>query len=239
MSSDYKVTSRSEDYIATVAAACRQARPQQRSYRFDPTDFIENVLMIDGVEAVWRNRWASPKGKLHFELFDRASKWDPPAEVSFRPKITLHFDRTFWTRAKAGQTHEAFIAAHEIGHILLHDVTAKEFSNESEARISFRKSDDESAEWQAHIFAGHLLLPTSVVQKIDDHDRLAFLCNAPDGLVAERLVTVRKIKKVLNPPRVFARPLLQDYCTGCGHFKDIAEGGVCCDCEEAKGRSNG
>jgi hypothetical protein len=239
MSSDYKVPSRSEDYIAAVAVACRQARPQQNPYRFDPTDFIENVLMVDGVEAVWPNRWALPKGNLHLKLFDRASKWDPPAEVSFCPKITLHFDRSFWARAKAGETHETFIAAHEIGHILLHDVTAKEFSNELEARISFRKSDDESAEWQAHTFAGHLLLPTPVVQKIDDLDRLAFLCNAPDALVAERLATVRKIKKILNPHQTLGRLGLQDYCPGCGHFKDVAEGGVCFDCEKTKGKANG
>jgi hypothetical protein len=139
MSSDYKVVSRSEDYIEDVAAACRRARPQNHPFRFDPVEFIEKVLMVDGVESVWKTRWVRPKGKVSLKLFDRASIWDPPAEVTFDP-IILHFDRTLWTNAKLGRIQEAFIAAHEIGHVMLHDATAKAFSNEEEARISFRKS---------------------------------------------------------------------------------------------------
>src|SRR5882724_3411728 len=177
MSSDYKVVSRSEDYLANVAAACRRARPQAHPYRFDPVDFIENVLMVDGVESVWSTLWVQPKGKLSLKLFDRTSIWDPPAEVSFDP-VTLHFDRALWANAKLGRTQETFIATHEIGHIILHDANAKTFSSEKEARISFRKSDDESAEWQAHTFTGHALLPTHAVQKINDQEMLAFLCNA-------------------------------------------------------------
>ncbi len=232
MGSDYKVAPRSEDYIADVAAACRKVRPQQHLYRFDPIDFIENVLMVEGVEAVWKSRWIQPKGKLSLRLFDRASKWHPPAEVTFEPTITLHFDNNFWRRAKLGETFETFIAAHEIGHILLHDVNAKEFSNEAEARISFRRSDDESAEWQAHTFAGHVLLPTHTVGKIDDQDRLAFLCNAPDQLVAERLATVRKIKRILSGPQA------EDYCTGCGDLAAVTQG-ICFDCERKRNRRNG
>jgi hypothetical protein len=231
MSSDYKVAPRSENYIADVAAACRKARPHQHPYRFDPIDFIENVLMVDGVEAVWKTPWIQPKGRLALKLFDRASTWHPPAEVTFNP-ITLHFDKNFWRRAKLGEIHETFIAAHEIGHIMLHDASAKEFSNEAEARISFRRSDDESAEWQAHTFAGHVLLPTHTVRKIDDQDRLAFLCNAPDSLVAERLVAVRSIKKILNGPQ------LEDYCIGCGDLTTVTQG-VCSDCERKRNKLHG
>jgi hypothetical protein len=224
MGSDYKVTSRSEDYLETAAAACRKARPQDHAYRFDPVDFIENILMINGVESVWTTRWVQPKGKLSLKLFDRTSIWDSPAEVSFDP-ATLHFDRTLWANAKSGRTQEVFIAAHEIGHILLHDATAQEFSSEKEARISFRKSDDESAEWQAHVFAGHLLLPTHTVRKINDQDSLAFLCNAPDQLVAERLVTVRNIKKG------------SDYCRDCGNLRAVTRG-ICVDCERERKRKD-
>ena len=230
MGSDYKVISRSEDYIERVAAACRKARPQNHAYRFDPVDFIENVLMIDGVESVWTTRWVRPKGKLSLQLFDRASVWDSPAEVSFDP-VTLHFDRRSWANAKSGQPHEVFIAAHEIGHVMLHDATAQEFSSEKEARISFRKSDDESAEWQAHIFAGHVLLPTHTVQKFNDSEKLAFLCNAPDQLALERVTTVRNIKKILNGAQ------FSDYCTECGNFQPVV-GGVCGNCEQKRSRTN-
>lgn len=224
MSSDYKVPSRSEDYIEDVAAACRRARPQDYPFRFDPMEFIEKVLMVEGVESVWKTHWAQPKGKLLLKLFDRASIWDPPAEVTFNP-IALHFDRTLWTNAKLGRIQEAFIAAHEIGHIMLHDATAKAFSSEEEARISFRRSNDESAEWQAHTFAGHLLVPTHIVQTINDQERLAFLCNAPDRLVEERIATVRRIKKLLSGPQ------LDDYCRGCGFLAKVTQG-VCRDCQE-------
>jgi hypothetical protein len=230
MSSDYKVAPRSEDYIADVAGACRTARPGRHPYRFDPIDFIENVLMVDGVEAVWKSRWVQPKGKLSLALFDRASKWDAPAEVTFKPSIMLHFDRTVWQAAKLGEVYGTFVAAHEIGHIMLHDATAKEFSSEAEARISFRRADDESAEWQAHTFAGHLLLPTHVVQKLDDPERLAFLCNAPGQVVAERLTAVRSIKKNLNGPKI------EDYCSGCGWLTDVTDG-LCSDCERKRKKS--
>jgi hypothetical protein len=225
MSSDYKVAPRSEYYIEDVAAACRRSRSQNHSLRFDPVEFIEKVLMVDGVESVWTGpRWLRPKGKLSLELFDRLSIWDPPAEVTFDP-VTLHFDRALWAYAKQGRVEETFIAAHEIGHVILHDATAKAFSHEKEARISFRRSDDESAEWQAHTFAGHLLLPTHIVQQINNQDRLAFLCNAPDRLVEERLATVRRIKKILNGPP------LEDYCRGCGCLAKVTQG-VCCDCQK-------
>lgn len=120
-----------------------------------------------------------------------------------------------------------FVAAHEIGHIMLHDETAKEFSSEAEARIPFRREDDESAEWQAHKFAGHLLLPTRAVQKIDDPEKLEFLCNAPGQLVTERLATVRSIKKILNGPQI------EDYCVGCGCLTAVARG-VCTNCEKKR-----
>ena len=53
---------------------------------FDPVDFIENVLMIDGVEVCVDNTLGpTRKESFHFELFDRASVWDSPAEVLIRP----------------------------------------------------------------------------------------------------------------------------------------------------------
>jgi hypothetical protein len=224
--SDYKVVSRSENYLENVAAACRKARTQIHPYRFDPVDFIENVLMVDGVESVWATRWVQPKGKLSLKLFDRISIWDPPAEVSFDP-VTLHFDRALWANAKLGRTQETFIAAHEVGHIMLHDASAMTFSSEKEERISFRKSDDESAEWQAHTFAGYVLLPTHAVRKFNDQSMLSFLCNAPDSLVTERLAAVRGIKKTLNSHQ------LEDFCMGCGDLTAVTQG-ICLDCERKR-----
>jgi hypothetical protein len=225
MGSDYKVAPRSEEYIAQVAAACRRARPQPNRDRFDPIDFIRNRLMTDGVESVWQTRWALPKGRVHLELYDRETKWDPPAEVRFKPKTTMLFDSITWDKASRGETHETFVAAHEIGHAMLHDSSAKEFSSVPDERISFRQTNEDSAEWQAHIFAGHVLIPTFLVRRIGDHERLAFLCNAPDHLVAERLSTVRNTKEILHSPQV------KDFCLGCGDLTTTRVG-YCSDCAE-------
>lgn len=225
MGSDYKVAPRSEEYIAKVAGACRRARPQPNRDRFDPINFIQTRLMTDGVESVWRSPWALPKGTVSLEFYDRQTKWDSPAEVRFRPKTTMFFDRTVWERARLGETHETFVAAHEIGHVMLHDSSAKEFSSSPDERIKFRQADEDSAEWQAHTFAGHLLVPTFLVLRINDQERLEFICNAPDHLVAERLSTVRNTKEALYSNQV------KDFCFRCGDLTYTRDG-HCSDCAQ-------
>lgn len=223
MSVDYKVPFRSEDIIADAAVACRQITPTSlHPYAFDVVGLVE-ILVTRGVEAVF-SLGGKKKGHLRIEFFERDSNWDDPAFVTFNP-VTLNVDREIWAKAKAGDSYARSVIAHEIGHIILHDHNAKAFSSDKTARINFTGSQEDSAEWQAHTFMGHLLLPTATVRKFNDRVLLAGLCNAPDSLVDERLLTVRNMKPSLNCCEE------NDYCRTCGEYAFV-ENGICKRCQK-------
>jgi IrrE N-terminal-like domain len=121
---------------------------------------------------------------------------------------------------KDGEPFASFILAHEAGHILLHDNSAKAFSNQKTSQLSFIPPED-SAEEQANQFAGHLLLPTRTITKFNDAEMLAVLCNVPDQLAEERLAAVRRQERHLAG--------LKDYCRDCGDFAEVSNG-LCNGC---------
>jgi IrrE N-terminal-like domain len=232
---DHKVTFRSEDAIASIAARCWTVSQQTRPFTFDVMGFLKNVLVDKGMDAVVTTR-GRKKGKLSVKFFDREFDQEDPSYVEFDPArrdnyVTLHVDRKLWQLAERGDSYACWVLAHEIGHILLHDHYANAFSSDEQTQVPFTGSKEDFAEWQAIIFAGHLLLPTHVVRKFNDATMLAAACNAPDQLVAQRLAAVRAIKKILNGPQ------LNDYCTSCGDFTSVTQG-VCCDCERKRKKEN-
>jgi IrrE N-terminal-like domain len=200
---NHKVAFKSEETIAAIAAKCWTLSQQTRPFIFDVMAFLKNVLIGQSIDDVVTTR-GRKKGKLSVEFFDREFDQEDPAYVKFDPTrrdnyVTLHVDRKIWELAERGDSYACWVLAHEIGHILLHDHYANAFSSDKNAQVIFVGSTKEDfAEWQAITFAGHLLLPTHVVQKFNDALILAAASNAPDRLVKDRLAAVQNMKKVLS-----------------------------------------
>jgi hypothetical protein len=127
---DHKVTFRSEDAIASIAARCWTISQQTRPFTFDVMGFLTNVLVGQGIDAVVTTR-GRKKGKLSVKFFDREFDQEDPAYVEFDPArrddyVTLHVDREIWRLAERGDSYACWVLAHEIGHVLLHDHYANE-----------------------------------------------------------------------------------------------------------------
>lgn len=224
MGMNHKVEFKSEETIASIAARCWTLfPPQRRPFTFDVVGFLNQVLVAKGIDTVVTTR-GRRKGKLVIEFFDREFVQDDPAYVKFTPDqrnnyVTLYIDRKIWSLAENGDSYACEILAHEIGHILLHDHYANAFSTDgNEQKLFAGTSKEDFAEWQAITFAGHIMVPTYVVQKFDDANILAAATNAPDKVVNERLAAVRSTKKVLRP--VYEG----DMCAKCTHFTLLREG---------------
>src|ERR1700689_2784201 len=150
MAVDHYVAFKSEESVAQVAYNVRDARGLSGKLTFNVAEFAQVHL-----PQILKRK------SLKIEFYDRAFPQDDPAYVSFDP-LTLHVDREIWTAAKTDEPYARFVVAHEIGHIVLHDNSAKAFSNDKAAQISFA-DNGHSAEWQANVFAYHFLLPDSAV----------------------------------------------------------------------------
>jgi ribosomal protein S27AE len=211
---DHKVTYRSEAFLAEVAMACRKIGTVPGSNHVNLQTILDE-LQAHGVESISSIRGMKRKGRLKIEIVED-DPYDFPAFVEFSPQLTLSVQKSVWQRFQEGRSEERVIIAHEIGHIMLHDNEAKQFSRDGSLQIKFAE-DEHSAEWQANKIADHLLIPTILAQQIDDAARIAFSCNVPETFASERLLNVRKIKKVLN------RPFGGEPCPNCGEFSLMAE----------------
>ncbi|UWU87780.1 ImmA/IrrE family metallo-endopeptidase [Bradyrhizobium yuanmingense] len=223
MQSDYKVRYLHDDIIAAAAESCWRHAPPERPHTFDVIKLLE-VLVTAGIDHVFHIKGDRKKGPLEIEFFDRRRRWqwERPAWVTFDKKVKLVVDSAIWEAATLGKTFASFVLAHEAGHILLHDSSAKAFSSSKSDQLSF-VDEGESAEEQANSFAGHLLVPTRTVHRFPDKDLLAAVCNVPDELAADRLAAVSNAKAILAQHR------MTDYCRGCGRFTEVALG-ICQSC---------
>jgi IrrE N-terminal-like domain len=202
---DYKVDYRREETIKHLAAACLAAGGIVPGNNFDITKFVETSL-TDYCKR-------KGKGELRVLPFDRVHKYDEVANVTFSPHVVLHIDKAIWADAKAGGERSRLIVAHEIGHIVLHDHTAKAFSDDPSLRIKFAEREY-SAEWQADTFAEYFLVPDEAVRRFPDESLLGAICNVSLSLARKRLVSY-----------FGSRGLLVDApCDGCGNFALFREG---------------
>jgi hypothetical protein len=220
---DYKVTFRSEAFIADIATACRAIGTKPGS-RYVDLQVILDELQAHGVESIYKIRGVRTKGRLTIELSDDDST-QPKAHVEFKPRLTLRVQRSVWKYFQDGHSEEREIIAHEIGHIMLHDDNAKPFSQDGSLQVSYAE-DEDSAEWQANRFADHILIPTALAQEIHDANQLAILTNVTELFAFERLAAVRSIKRPLTlfsdgPCAACGSPLvlnvLEKTCSWCGH----------------------
>jgi predicted SprT family Zn-dependent metalloprotease len=121
-------------------------------------------------------------GKLIIEFFT-ASEKQTPAYVTYNP-TTLHIDLETWQDADLGEPLARFIIAHELGHVVLHDSHAQPFSGIKQKWIQF---DEESAEWQANVFADCFLVSDSDIDNSTSVFELAMLCSVDRSTAVRRL----------------------------------------------------
>lgn len=214
---DHKVRPRSEEEIAEIAARCWASWPP-RGFSFDVFGFVTQILSLEGVEYVMPNQ-RHPKGRPAIKFFNRSFDQDDPAFVKFAkpgrsPYVSLHTDRAIWAKAKQNESFALQVLAHEVGHILLHDHVAHAFSTDQHRQKLFEGTSSEDwAEWQAITFAGHLLIPNSIVRKFSSVDVLSAATNTTESLARQRITAVAKLKKPLQTKT--------EFCIDCNDFIDF------------------
>jgi hypothetical protein len=192
---DHKVPFRSEAFIAGVAMTCWRLGTVPGSSLVNLSTILDE-LQAHGVESVVQIPGAKRKGRLKIEPIDD-SPYEFRAYVKFTPTLTMYVQKGVWSRFQEGRSEERIIIAHEIGHILLHNDEAKQFSRDKSLQIRFA-GDEDSAEGQANTFADHLLIPTHVAERIKDVEGVAFACNVPEGFAFDRISAMGRAKKILG-----------------------------------------
>lgn len=208
MPRDHYVGSRSERSIAQIAQQLRDTRYSRNAHTFNIVEFVEQTLpgQLRGFK----------RGKLRIQFYERSFKEDDPAYVTFDP-LTLHADTGVWADARFGEGYAREIIGHEIGHVVLHDHSAKAFSNDKSAQLRFA-DDLQSAEWQANTFADHFLVPDLIVQDLREVPQIAALCQVTETFALRRVVALRR--EEWRKKQVFDG----DYCSNCGNFTLICSG---------------
>jgi IrrE N-terminal-like domain len=171
--SDRYIRPRSEETISLEAEKCRQLSTAALSYDFNVADFIEEYLQ----SKLWR-------GYFDIEFFNRRNDNEDPAFVKYMP-LELHFDRGIWQSAKYNIPFARYIAAHEVGHIWLHDKFDLAYSVGKENQLKYA-DDIHSAEWQANTFAHHFLIPNHVVDKMITEDDIISFCKVEPQVASKR-----------------------------------------------------
>lgn len=101
---------------------------------------------------ILRERDLLGKGQLKIAMQSHSD--EKPACVSFNP-LVLHVSKKIWEDADddrkfARWAFARWVLWHEIGHIFLHDHTARPYSHDDSSHIRLPK--EESGEWQADTF---------------------------------------------------------------------------------------
>jgi hypothetical protein len=119
-----------------------------------------------------------------------------PAAVSYGP-LKLEFDKTIWTKALLFNDAGAnYIAAHELGHIAMHNHDAQPFSGVKEDYIDFK---EQSAEWQANTFADCFLIIDSQIEHYISPDVLSKVCMVPLDVAERRFLEFAKPAETCCP----------------------------------------
>jgi hypothetical protein len=204
MPQDHYVAARSEESIALLAYRLRDAHVSRLELRFNIVDFISRTLP--------QQLMLMKKGPFKIEFYNKDFKHDDSAFVSFNPR-TLNVDKKIWADANDGESYPRFVLAHEIGHLVLHDHLAKAFSKNNKLRFA-----EQSAEWQANTFAGHFLLPDSILEQKSDVNFLESVCQVPHQLASERVAFFLATLSRKN------RKFGGSFCSDCGNFSMAPSG---------------
>jgi IrrE N-terminal-like domain len=222
---DYKVPFRTKESLVQSALACREFAGNQNLARFNVVEFVERVL-----PRILEKR---KKGQLKLKFFDMVER-QAPAYVDFDESMTLYVDREIWELATLGDPYAKFVIAHEVGHIILHDHYAQAFSDDPNDQIKFAQ-DEESAEWQANMFASYFLVTPQVLKAFRDPQDLSRSCEVLQALANERFEEEEEARR-RSERCARAKGYTGDPCTNCWNFTLVVSGlSTRCDiCGETK-----
>lgn len=194
---DHWVELRDEQQIENVARRWRRAAEQRyKSEFFNMVEFIKDLVQ----------QGPSHPDYLRIKFFEKSHQGSP-ARVGFKP-LTLWSHVDVWAAARdQNDEYSRYVLAHECGHIALHDHTAKAYSGVDGRRIP-QENQLRSAEWQADRFADHLLMPTEIVERINNARDLAIRCGVELHRAESRIESVREYWMLNGQLNI-------DQCDGC------------------------
>jgi Zn-dependent peptidase ImmA (M78 family) len=146
---------------------------------------------VSGVRAAGAIRQLTNEVKVSGEFLKlelrNSNKIGAPAVVSYRP-LKLEFDKIVWAKALLSRDVGAnYIAAHELGHIVMHNHDAQPFSGLKQNYIDF---EELSAEWQANRFADCFLVTDREIDNYISPDVLAQVCMVSLDIAERRFLDV-------------------------------------------------
>lgn len=202
---NYKVSYRSEASIAAIACTYREWAGVSNLAHFSVARIIKKLTECQ----------VPKKGQLSIKYIDDESA-DP--FVTYNP-LTLHVPREMMEFSDLGDADSNYKLAHELGHIILHDHHAQNFSKFGTSTIK-AFADEETAEWQAHTFADHFLAPDNIVRNFTSEDELRAACNLNQSVAKKRIVATKA-----------KRPIYEgESCPECQNFT-LVRNGTCLKCD--------
>ncbi len=154
---DHKVTFRSYQSLLAFVMTLRRSHGIDCRCEFLVTRLVECYVSIEPTDP--------PKTRL--VLFE-----DEREPFFNRVQNTLHVNKDLWAEASIGEPLACFKLLHELAHILLHKHPEYSFSRAEHSGMAFVQ-DEESAEWQANVFAALFMAPPYLA--LDCHDRRSFV----------------------------------------------------------------
>lgn len=219
MLADWQVRPRWENELADLAKQWRVEANRSSRQKYT------NVLHL--IETVFPHYFSDngpgkTKGPFHVKIVKSEVENDGKiAKVSYNP-LTLSIVRDIYEKAKRGYGFERFVLAHEIGHILLHDESAKAFSHDANGGLKSAQKE-RSAEWQANTFAYHLLLPMQELGNFSAYELATIYLVEME--VAEDFLEDLSTNPIENRGLVRSQ-----FCPDCGHYHEFPVPKSCSEC---------
>jgi hypothetical protein len=150
---DHKVSFRSQETLMAYAMRQREKLCVDHLCELPVRQLIERYLRKD----------PSDTERPRLILFDH------DREPFFNRKLnTLNVNRELWDEAGFREPLACFKLVHELAHILLHRHPKVSFSRSEYSQLSFA-DDEESAEWQANVFAALFIAPPYLANGCNAH----------------------------------------------------------------------
>ena len=210
---DGPVKYRGEDEIAATVDRLRRNMEVAYDGQLDIVDLIRRCVGLN----------FGKEGVLSLDIFVKKNQ-PYPAYVTFDP-LVMHIEEEIWEHARIGDPISRFILAHELGHAVLHDRTARPFSGKDTGFGLFGFNEC-SAEWQADTFAEHLLAPDWISSLAASPRDITLACNIEERRAEVRLQSVKRRRLWQRRDKEY----WGEACPECANFT-LVRNGTCLKCE--------
>lgn len=167
MNTDHKVAFRSYETLVSIVMGLRHKHGIDHLCEFNIFKLMSHYVSMDQADV----------SKTHLILFEEES--DP---FFNRIQNTLNVNKYLWAEALIGEPLACFMLLHELAHILLHKHPKYSFSRTEHSGLKFI-SDEESAEWQANVFAAVFMAPPYLALDCNDRKSIAKRFNYPSEFI--------------------------------------------------------